>query len=190
MNERAMASTTTAEPVTVVEGRLLQPGHEADYHSWVRRILAASERFPGIQGVTALTPPAGQPGQRYLVFRFADQATRSRWTQSAEWVDLSNEAAAFSTAQVRTAAGLETWFVLPGQSVPPPPKWKMFLTILPSAYVISSVVIFVLGRLLHDWPFLALNLLVTVLLGYLLTYVGLPLSTRVLWRWLYSEQTG
>jgi len=80
--------------------------------------------------------------------------------------------------------------VLPGQSVAPPPKWKMFLTILPSAYLISSVVIFVLGGLLHGWPFLALNVLVTVFLGYLLTYVGLPISTRMLQRWLYPRQTG
>ena len=39
-----------------------------------------------------------------------------------------------------------------------PPKWKMFVTILPSAYLISAVVILALGRFLHDWPFLALNL--------------------------------
>jgi hypothetical protein len=43
------------EPVTLVEGRTLKPGHENDFYAWVQRAIAASERFPGNQGVTILT---------------------------------------------------------------------------------------------------------------------------------------
>jgi len=182
-----MAITTATGPVTVVEGRTLQPGREADYHSWVQRTIAASERFPGIQGVTVLAPRAGQPGQRFLVIRFVDEAAKGMWVSSEEWTALAHEAAEFSTPHVQTASGLEPWFVLPDQIVTAPPKWKMFLTIIPSAYVISSVVVLLLDRFLHDWPFLMLNLIVTVLLGYLLTYAGLPLSTRLLHAWLYPQ---
>jgi antibiotic biosynthesis monooxygenase (ABM) superfamily enzyme len=139
-----------------------------------------------------LAPRPGQPGQRYLVFRFTDEAARERWTHSAEWTALAQEAATFSTPQVQTATGLETWFVLPDQSVVAPimtpPKWKMFVMILLSAYVIGLVVIPTPGRFLRDWPFFALNILVTVCLGYLLTYVGLPLSTRIVHAWLYPQQ--
>jgi antibiotic biosynthesis monooxygenase (ABM) superfamily enzyme len=151
-----------------------------------------SERDPGIQGVMVLAPRMGQPGQRYLVFRFANETARLRWAHSVEWTALAQEAAAFSTPQVQTATGLEPWFVLPDPAVVAPimtpPKWKMFLTILPSAYLIGLVVIPVLSRFLHVWPFFALNIPVTVCLGYLLTYVGLPLSIRVFHAWLYPRQ--
>ena len=50
------AITTTTEPLTVLEGRTLEPGHESDYHEWVFRTIAASERFPGNQRITTLAP--------------------------------------------------------------------------------------------------------------------------------------
>jgi antibiotic biosynthesis monooxygenase (ABM) superfamily enzyme len=177
--------TTTTEPVTVVEGRTLKPGHESDYNAWVHRTIAASERFPGNQGITILAPEAGQPGERYLVIRFIDEAAKQSWRQSEVWTRLLHEAATFSTPHVQTATGLEPWFVLPDQAVATPPKWKMFLTIIPAAYVISAAVVLLLGTFLHNWPFLVVNLIVTAFLGFLLTYVGLPLSTRLLHSWLY-----
>ena len=43
------------EPMTLVEGRTIKPGHENDFYAWIHRTLATSERFPGGQGVTILT---------------------------------------------------------------------------------------------------------------------------------------
>jgi len=82
------AKTTTTEPVTVLEGRVLQPGHESDYQDWVHRTIAASERFPSNQGMTVLSLEAGQAGERYLVLNFANEATKRVWQQSEEWTRL------------------------------------------------------------------------------------------------------
>jgi antibiotic biosynthesis monooxygenase (ABM) superfamily enzyme len=176
---------STPEPVTVVEKRTLQPGRERDYQAWVNRISAASGRFPGNQGITVLVPEADDQGERYLIIRFVDETARRRWTQSEEWARLRQEGAAFSTPQVQTATGAEPWFILPGQQVRTPPKWKMSLVVIPSAYVVSSAAVALADAALRHWPFLVVNLIVTVLLGFLLTYVGLPLSTRLLHHWLY-----
>jgi len=63
-----------SKPVTLVEGRTLKPGHENDFYAWVQRAIAASERFPGNQGVTILTLGKDQSPARYVIHRFADEA--------------------------------------------------------------------------------------------------------------------
>jgi antibiotic biosynthesis monooxygenase (ABM) superfamily enzyme len=100
---------------------------------------------------------------------------------------LRQEAAAFSTPHVQTATGAEPWFILPDQEVRTPPKWKLSLTIIPAAYVVSTAAVVLADAVLHHWPFLVVNLIVTVLLGFLLTYIGLPLSTYLLRAWLYPD---
>jgi uncharacterized protein len=178
-------STTTTEPVTVLEGRTLQPGHEDDYHDWVHRTIAASERFPGVRGITVLAPEAGRPGERYLVLSFVNEAAKRTWQQSEDWRRLRQEAATFSTPHVQRATGMEPWFVLPDQGVTTPPRWKMSIAIIPPAYVIGLAVVLLTDAFLGRWPYLASFLIVTVCLGFLLTYVGIPLSTRLLHQWLY-----
>jgi len=177
-----MAVPPTPEPVTVVEERTLAPRQERDYYAWAHRIKVASEHFPGNQGIMVLAPNAGQQRERYLIIHFADEASKRLWMQSEDWARLRQDAAAFSTPHVQTATGAEPWFSLPDQQVRTPPKWKMSLAIIPAAYVIGTPTVLLVGAVLRHWPFLAINLIVTVILGSLITYVGLPLSTRLLHR--------
>ncbi len=80
------------EPVTLVEGRTLKPGHENDFYAWVQRAIAASERFPGNQGVTILTLGKEQSEARYVIHRFADEAAERAWMQSEDRAKLVQEA--------------------------------------------------------------------------------------------------
>jgi antibiotic biosynthesis monooxygenase (ABM) superfamily enzyme len=177
-------------PVTVTEGRSIAEGHEQDYQAWIQRTLVASERYPGNEGIIVLAPEPGQPGERYLIFRFVDETARRTWSQSTEWARLRDEAAAFSTPHVQVATGAEPWFTLKGQPIREAPKWKMALAIVPSAYVVGGTTILLASTILDRWPFLAVNLIVTVVLAVVLTYVGLPLTTRLLHTWLYPRQSG
>jgi uncharacterized protein len=176
------------EPVTLVEGRTVKPGHENDFYAWIHRTLAASEHFPGSQGVTILTLGKGQSLVRYVVHRFADEATELAWRQSEERATLMQEAAAFSTPFTQTASGLEAWFTLPNLPDAAPPKWKLFLMTIPSAYLASFITILILNAFLHDWSLMVTNGIVTVILALVLTYIGLPLSTRLLHSWLYTQE--
>ena len=98
------------------------------------------------------------------------------------------EAAAFSTPYTQTASGLEAWFTLPEMSDTALPKWKLFLTTIPSAYLAGLVIVLILDAFLHGWPLLVTDGIVTVFLAFMLTYVGLPLSTRLLRSWLYPQE--
>ena len=176
------------EPVTLLEGRIVKPGHENDFYAWVHRTLAMSEQFPGSQSVTILTLGKELSAARYVVHRFADEAAELVWIQSEERAKLMQEAAAFSTPYTQAMSGMEVWFTLPDLPDAPPAKWKLFLTTIPSAYLASLIVILILNAFLHGWPLLVTNGIVTVFLAFMLTYVGLPLSTRLLHSWLYPQE--
>jgi len=103
---------------------------------------------------------------------------------------LRDDAAAFSTPHVQTATGAEPWFTLKGEPLRQAPKWKMALAIIPSAYVVSSVAVLLASAVFDGWSFFAVNLVVTVVLAFVLTYVGLPLTTQFLYKWLYAHQPG
>lgn len=176
------------EPVTLVEGRTVKPGHENDFYAWIHRTLAVSERFPGSQGVTILTLGKGQSSVRYVVHRFVDESAELAWMESEERATLMQEATAFSTPFTQTASELEAWFTLPDLPDAAPPKWKLFLTTIPSAYLASLITILILNGFLHGWSILVTNGVVTVILAFVLTYIGLPLSTRLLHSWLYPPK--
>jgi antibiotic biosynthesis monooxygenase (ABM) superfamily enzyme len=108
--------------------------------------------------------------------------------QSEERVTLMQEAATFSTPFTQTASGLEAWFTLPDLPGAAPPKWKLFLTTIPSAYLASLLVILMLNAFLHGWSILVTNGIVTIFLAFMLTYIGLPLSTQLLHSWLYPQE--
>ena len=176
------------EPVTLVEGRTVKPGHENDFYAWIHRTLATSENFPGSQGVTILTLGKGLSTIRYVIHRFTDEAAELAWMQSKERITLIQEAATFSTPFTQTASGLEAWFTLPDLPDAAPPKWKLFLTTIPSAYLASLIVILMLNAFLHGWSILVTNGIVTIFLAFMLTYIGLPLSTQLLHSWLYPQE--
>src|SRR5260370_26247957 len=96
--------------------------------------------------------------------------------QSEDRAKLVQEAAAFSTPYTQTSSGLEAWFTLPNLLDMTPPKWKLFLTLIPSAYLASLIILLILNPFLHLWPLLITNGILTLCLTFLLTYVVLPLS--------------
>jgi hypothetical protein len=65
------------------------------------------------------------------------------------------------------------------------PAWKMFLITTPLAYVLAVGMGYPLGVWWPGLPFLVANGVVVLLLAAALTFVALPLSTRLLHRWLY-----
>ena|SRR5579884_994090 len=69
-----------------------------------------------------------------------------------------------------------------------PPKWKMCVITLLPAYVLSVGLVSFLKQLLSAWPFLMVNIVVTVALVFLLTYVIHPLAMRLFHSWLFSRK--
>jgi len=87
--------------------------------------------------------------------------------------------------------GLETWFKLPGSKVPtmkPPPRWKMWLVSMVAVYpLVLAFQVLVVPRM-AGLPLPVRALAFPVVLLTLMTFVVMPVVTRVLRRWLGPRQ--
>ena len=147
----------------------------------------ANRRFRGYLGTTIIASGGNNSSVRYVINRFADQASLDAWENSEELHKLKEEANKYSTPYLQKATGLETWFTLPDlKAIVPPPKWKMAIVAFIGAYCISSLASFILGPYLGLQPLL-FNLFMTIILVIGLTYFAMPLLSRLLRRWLYPR---
>jgi antibiotic biosynthesis monooxygenase (ABM) superfamily enzyme len=145
-------------PITIVVTRDIFPGRERDYEEWALRLALAADRY-GATGHTIITPDAATPTRRVFVHHFPDEEAMRSWEESEERNRLVEEADEFSAQHYQRASGLETWFTLPGErAIVPPPRWKQRAAVTP------------------------------VVLLSLMTYVVMPLLTRLFRGWLYPHQ--
>jgi len=114
---------------------------------------------------------------RYVINRFADQASLDAWENSEVALSLLKEVRKFSTRQRVT--GLETWFNLPNlKTIEAPPKWKMAIVSFIAAYSISLVAHSILSIYLGQRPLLT-EILMTIILVVGLTYFAMPLLSKI-----------
>ncbi len=180
------SGATLLDPVTVTVARRVIPGHEAEFERWARGIFGAAARFRGFLGSGVLRPPsAGQDW--HLVYRFASETDLCRWEESpqrAEWLRRGD--GLMDERGVHRTTGLETWFELPGRTVPAPPKWKMALVTLAAIIpLVLTMNVFVLPHV-EGWPLIARTLVFSGTLTSLMTWVVMPRMTRLFRRFLYG----
>jgi hypothetical protein len=174
--------------VTVVISRQVFPGREKDYDEWVRRLVAASEGTPGIEGVTLLVPQTGKGGLHHVVMRFADERSMHVWETSYIRQKLSHEADEFSRKVRQEATGLETWFNIPDcPELEAPPAWKMGLVTFLAVFALSIGILRLLKWIFPGMNFYLEGFLVAVILVSLLTWAVMPFLSRVVLRgWLHK----
>ncbi len=174
--------------VTVVISRRVFPAREKEYDEWVRRLVAASEGTPGIEGVTLLVPETGKGGLHHVVMRFGDEKSMHIWETSYTRQKLSHEADEFSRKVRQEATGLETWFNIPEcPELEAPPAWKMAVVTFLAVYALSLGILSLLRWAVKGLNFYLEGFLVAALLVSLLTWAVMPfLSRRVLRKWLHK----
>jgi uncharacterized protein len=153
-------------------------------------VTSAALTFPGHLGVNVLRP-AG-PGRPFvLIFRFATYEQLWAWEQSAEraaWLARSLPLRA-REPEKQTVGGLEFWFTPPAGATPPP-RWKMVVVTCLALYPLANLLGFLWGPLLvgrSPWLATLLTIPITMLL---MTYVVMPLATRLCAAWLYAWHEG
>lgn len=174
-------------PVYVAITRRVKAGREAEFQEALRGFFQASLTRDTILGVQMLTPPPGSTTREYGILRsFASDADRDSFYSSALFKEWEQTAAALTEgkAEYRQLHGLEGWF-RSGQN--PPPRWKMaiatFLGVFPLAMVLGLTV----GRATASWNFVLKNAVFNFFVVGLLTWVVMPIVTRLLQKWLRPE---
>lgn len=190
-------SDIDTSPVTVCVSVKVKQGRERGFETWVEGVGRAASQFAGHQGLNILRPPGSTAPDYVYIFRFDTYAHLKVWEDSKVRRDWVERLAALTEGEAKkqVITGLEYWFTLPNApATPPPPCYKMVIVTLLAIYPLSTVLPPVLSPFLGFLPMLVRGLIISALLVLLMTYIVMPLLTRLFARWLFPivrrEQEG
>lgn len=177
-------------PIHVATICRVRPGCEAEFQAALHAFIQVSFARAGVLGATMIVPPAGSTSREFGLLRsFSNEKERDDFYASPlfkAWERQSRPLTEENSWTHRPLHGLEAWFRSPS----PPPQWKMavatFLGVFPSATVLNLT----LGAAIQSWNVLLVNALLAGCIVVLLTWVVMPLTTRLLDRWLHSGEPG
>lgn len=175
---------TDAEAVTLVVTWDVKPGRERDFEEWSEGLHRVATGHPGHRGATWLRAE-GSRQRYYTVVHFSDRDSMDRWLRSPdrkEWLDRLH---GIAEEYRQDTTGLETWFNLPGESVPAPSKAKMIAVTFCAVYPLSLLLNAFATPLTEAWPVPLQALTFPVIVIPLLTVLIMPALSRLLRRWLY-----
>jgi len=148
--------------------------------------LAAADGLPGHLGGTVLRDP-GSPDV-HIVHRFTGEEELQRWLATQERAAQIErlEGVAERRGAPERLTGLEGWFGAQAA----PPRWKQWLASFLGAYPLVVLFQWLLAPHVERLPLLLRSAVLPLILLSLMTYVAMPVVTRVLQGWLTRPPAG
>ncbi len=172
-------------PAAFVISRVMRPGHEEAYGSWVDRVTAAAQAQDGFISAVRLDQAVGL---HHLVLHFDERPSLERWSEGAIYIALASEADAFSVGLDQNDSGSVMSFDLASEVAAK--KWKTalvtWLGVVPTLLIVSSVV----GWALPDVPRVLQQIVSSVLLTSALTWLILPKVRGWSRFWMMQNEQG
>jgi uncharacterized protein len=185
------SSTNVSDGLTVVVNRRIRLGREAEFEQEMRSFVQFALSSPGHRGINILRPAAG--GRDYIVVdKFSDEQARRNFKASRQYQEWMNRLGELTEGdpRIEELTGLEGWFTLPEDvGLPKPPKYKMALATFLGVFPVAMTLNLTLGPVIRSWPFVVSSAVFNACVVILLTWVVMPLVTRLLRRWLFPEHT-
>jgi antibiotic biosynthesis monooxygenase (ABM) superfamily enzyme len=174
-------------PIHVAITRRVRPGREIEFQEALGEFFKESFAHSAVLGATLLVPPPDSASREFGILRtFRDEQQRDAFYASALFQSWEAKARKLTEGEpeYRTLHGLEAWFRSPG---PPPPRWKMAVVTFAGVYPLTSALPPLFMGLLPRVHPLLVNVAVTGLIVALLSWVVMPLLTRLFRRWLHAS---
>jgi antibiotic biosynthesis monooxygenase (ABM) superfamily enzyme len=175
------------EPIHIAITRRIKPGSEAEFQKLLQEFFKTSFAHIGVHGASMLVPPPGSSSPEFGILRtFANAQERDAFYASPMFKTWEDQIKPLTEGDAvhRELTGLEAWFRSPQN---PPPRWKMaiatYLGVVPVIMGLSLTI----GPVVRSWNFILNNLVFNACVVALLTWVVMPLITRILHRWLHSK---
>jgi len=181
-----------AAPVTTTVSRMVKPGHEVAYEEFLEGIIAAASRYSGHLGVEVFRPDSASAGDYRVVYRFDTSEHLRAWLESDEHATWLGRALPHVIGPVRTKheTGLEAWFPLPGRpGTTPPPRYKMALLTWIVIFPLITLIVVVLGPAIDEFALAPRLAITTALAVPIMTWVAMPLATRLARQWLHPSRS-
>lgn len=172
-------------PVTVLVNRAIAaPGEKAFLASLIE-LLQEFDAFPGSSGSMVFRRETGDEVEFSILQRFATSAAHDAWLASPGFARWRSVVAPVTPTpgHVHRYSGMESFFVT-AQAPDAPPRWKMVLLLLVAVYPVSLGVATWLAPALARVSLLAGTFLTSVLMVLTMTYVLVPILTKVFQGWL------
>jgi len=182
---------TKQEPVTVVLRRHVKPGAEAAFEEAMRQLIQFALSFPGNRGIDVVRPHPGGTRDYTVIHHFADVDARRAFKESADyrqWMSRLRDLTEHDP-YITEQAGLGGWFTPPEEPRPSPPaRVKMALVTFLGAYPLMSTLQPLLALLLPGWHPLLRGVVAAAAAVASLTWLVMPLLTRVFAGWLFGAR--
>jgi len=192
MQSRADNTSLTGGPSAVPDApgvvheaimRVVRPGCEREFETQVQQFFENAAKHPGVSGAYLIRPFRGSESRQYGILRsFMSEEDRDRFYRSdlyREWNEAVRPLVEGEPLR-QHLHGLEAFFPSSGS----PPRWKMALitwvAVNAAVYVFSLLV----PAVFEGLPMAATFLLVNACVVVALTWVLMPILTRILGDWL------
>ncbi len=167
--------------------RRVRPGCEAEFQTALREFFQDSFAHSAVLGASMLVPAPGSTSREFGILRtFATTAERDAFYASSLFRDWDERAARLTEGApvYRQLHGMEAWF---RSELTLPPRWKMALVTFAAVYPLTSLLPPLFGRWLAPLHPLLINVVTTSVIVGSLTWLIMPLLTRVLRGWLHAK---
>jgi len=174
--------------VYVAITRQVRPGCEAEFQQALAEFFQSSFSHSGVIGASMIIPPPGSDSREYGILRtFVSETERDAFYASPAFQAWEARARSITEGEpeYRDLHGLEAWFRHP--ELPKPPRWKMAVVTLLGVYPTSLFLGTFVAPLLHDQHHLVRALVIGVCIVVCLTWLVMPLVTKLLVRWLHPQ---
>jgi uncharacterized protein len=167
----------------------IRPGMEKEYRDWLSEIQTAQALFPGYQGTYLQMPPPGSAGLWTIVLKFNSPETLDEWFRSKERLALVEKSKGLIASEniKRMHSAFPGWLPTDseGQS---PEDWKGAMLVILGLFPVVELQIHFLSPLLTSWQPSLGNFFSNIMGVLIITYVEMPVLTRVFQDWLLPKQ--
>lgn len=180
-------------PVTVIVTRRAKQDKIEQFEKWMDGIIHEAMKFEGHMGVNIIRPSNPSNPEYTIVFRFNTIENLSKWERSEirkKWIDESKYVAE-GDAKVEKQTGLEFWFTPLRTNEPVmamPPRYKMAIVTGGVVFVLISTLLPQIRQLTVTLPTVLSTLVGVAIMVLLMTYIIMPIVTKLLRPWLSKKK--
>lgn len=177
------------ESITVLVNRVVSRTEEERFLSTLKELLHDFGRFPGTSGNMVFRREIENDVEFSILQRFAKSDDHDAWLKSPQFpVWVREIAPATPTADhIHRYSGMESFFVT-AQAPDAPPRWKMAMILLIAVYPMSLVLSHWFAPMLSKMSLFSGSLLTSVFMVFAMTYVLVPILTKVFQGWLQPSK--
>jgi antibiotic biosynthesis monooxygenase (ABM) superfamily enzyme len=204
MSEEDDNSNKHSRPVTVIVKPIAKKDKIKEFEEWLSGISKEVSRQEGSMGIDIIRPNPNidtnnkSKLEYVIIFRFNSYDNLAKWENTPirnEWLQKGRKLVE-TDPNVQKMTGLEFWFTpyfkdeISSPLIPlqPPPRYKMVIVTIPVISILLLTLVpqihFLIEMLAIPFPIrLVIAITITVLL---MTYVIMPLLTKLLKPWLFK----